>query len=43
MNKKASRNDAARRWLIFWTLFVGIGAVVGIIAWHLGKRKKETQ
>ena len=43
MKKKPSKDDIARRWLIFWTLFVGIGAVVGFIAWRLGKRKKETQ
>ena len=29
MNKKASRYNTARKWLIFWTLFVGIGAVAG--------------
>lgn len=26
---KKSRYNAARRWLIFWTLFVGLGAVAG--------------
>ena len=29
MKKKTSRYDTARRWLIFWTLFIGLGAVVG--------------
>ena len=29
MAKKASRFDTARKWLIFWTLFIGIGAVAG--------------
>ena len=29
MNKNQSRYNAARKWLIFWTLFIGIGAVVG--------------
>ena len=29
MKKKASRYEIARRWLIFWTLFIGIGAVAG--------------
>ena len=29
MDKKASRFEAARKWLIFWTLFIGIGAVAG--------------
>ena len=29
MNKKSSRCNTARKWLIFWTLFVGIGAVAG--------------
>lgn len=24
-----SRYNAARKWLIFWTLFIGIGAVAG--------------
>ena len=27
-----SRYEAARRWLIFWTLFIGIGAVAGAAA-----------
>lgn len=27
--KKKSRYQIARRWLIFWTLFIGIGAVAG--------------
>ena len=27
--KKDSRFDTARKWLIFWTLFIGIGAVAG--------------
>ena len=26
---KKSRYNTARNWLIFWTLFIGIGAVVG--------------
>lgn len=29
--RKHSRYRAARRWLIFWTLFVGIGAVAGAL------------
>ena len=29
MGKKNSRFDSARKWLIFWTLFIGIGAVAG--------------
>ena len=29
MAKKTSRYDTARKWLIFWTLFIGIGAVAG--------------
>ena len=29
MKKKASKYEIARRWLIFWTLFIGIGAVAG--------------
>ena len=40
MNKKASRYNTARRWLIFWTLFIGIGAVggaVGMLADPSGK------
>ena len=40
MNKKASRYKVARRWLIFWTLFIGIGAVggaVGMLADPSGK------
>ena len=28
-NKKTSKYNIARRWLIFWTLFIGIGAVAG--------------
>ena len=24
-----SRFEAARKWLVFWTLFIGIGAVAG--------------
>ena len=31
MKKKASRYNTARRWLIFWTLFIGIGAVGGAL------------
>ena len=31
MKKKTSRYNTARRWLIFWTLFIGIGAVGGAI------------
>ena len=27
MNK--SRDNAARKWLVFWTLFIGIGAIAG--------------
>ena len=29
MEKKDLRYDTARKWLIFWTLFIGIGAVAG--------------
>ena len=29
MEKKKSRFHTARRWLIFWTLFIGLGAVSG--------------
>ncbi len=29
MAKKPPRFDTARRWLVFWTLFIGIGAVAG--------------
>ena len=29
MKTNASRYNTARKWLIFWTLFVGIGAVAG--------------
>lgn len=29
MKKKSSRYNTARKWLIFWTLFIGIGAVAG--------------
>ena len=29
MKKKTSRYNTARKWLIFWTLFIGIGAVAG--------------
>ena len=29
MAKKNARFDTARKWLIFWTLFIGIGAVAG--------------
>ena len=29
---KKSRYNTARKWLIFWTLFVGIGAVAGAVA-----------
>ena len=29
MAKKNSQFDTARKWLIFWTLFIGIGAVAG--------------
>ncbi len=29
MNRNSSRGDTARKWLIFWTLFIGIGAVAG--------------
>ena len=27
--QKTSRYEIARRWLIFWTLFIGLGAVAG--------------
>ena len=29
MSKDTSKFQTARRWLIFWTLFIGIGAVAG--------------
>ncbi len=29
MSNKNTKYDKARKWLIFWTLFVGIGAVAG--------------
>ena len=29
MAKKNARFEPARKWLIFWTLFIGIGAVAG--------------
>ena len=29
MEKQNSQYDTARKWLIFWTLFIGIGAVAG--------------
>ena len=29
MEKKDSRYNTARKWLIFWTLFIGIGAIAG--------------
>ncbi len=29
MSKNTSRFETARKWLIFWTLFIGIGAVTG--------------
>ena len=29
MEKNNARFDTARKWLIFWTLFIGIGAVAG--------------
>ena len=32
MEQKSKRSDAARRWLIFWTLFIGVGAVVGAVS-----------
>ena len=28
-NTNASKFNTARKWLIFWTLFIGIGAVAG--------------
>ena len=40
MDKKTSRFKTARRWLIFWTLFIGIGAVggsIGMLADPTGK------
>ena len=30
--KQKSRFETARRWLVFWTLFIGIGAVAGALA-----------
>ena len=35
MDKNASRYHTARKWLIFWTLFIGIGAVVGAVSMFL--------
>ena len=32
MEKKVSRYHIARKWLIFWTLFIGIGAVAGALS-----------
>ncbi|MBO4676024.1 MAG: hypothetical protein J5633_00610 [Oscillospiraceae bacterium] len=29
MEQRKPRYDTARKWLIFWTLFIGIGAVAG--------------
>ena len=29
MKKSTSKSYTARRWLIFWTLFIGLGAVAG--------------
>ena len=29
MEKKNTRFETARKWLIFWTLFIGIGAIAG--------------
>ena len=29
MEQKKSRYHTARKWLIFWTLFIGVGAVAG--------------
>lgn len=29
MDKRSARFETARRWLIFWTLFIGIGAAAG--------------
>ncbi len=29
MEKSNARFETARKWLIFWTLFIGIGAVAG--------------
>ena len=31
MNKQAAHFNIARKWLIFWTLFIGIGAVGGAL------------
>ena len=31
MNKQTARFNTARKWLIFWTLFIGIGAVGGAL------------
>ena len=33
--RKASSDNAARRWLIFWCLFIGVGAVVGAVSMFL--------
>ena len=35
MNKTGSPYNTARKWLIFWTLFIGIGAVVGAVSMFL--------
>ena len=35
MEKEKARFDTARKWLIFWTLFIGIGAVVGSVSMFL--------
>ncbi len=32
MNKIKSRYNTMRKWLIFWTLFIGVGAVVGSVS-----------
>lgn len=32
MDRKPSAYDTARKWLLFWTLFIGIGAVVGAVS-----------
>ena len=32
MEKKVSRYHIARKWLILWTLFIGIGAVAGALS-----------
>ena len=41
MDKKTSRYNTARKWLIFWTLFIGIGAVAGGLSMILDPSGKK--